>query len=87
MTLNFPNRSRSYDAGRRCVCFWGYDGAFEIPFFVHQDALARINTEPKWDEAVSLSTFDKFRDRILEVAGNVYRGRRKDAYTLMASDF
>ena len=32
MALNFPNPSRSYDASRHCVCFWGYDGAREVAF-------------------------------------------------------
>jgi len=34
MALNFPNPSRSYDASRHCVCFWGYDNAREIAFLV-----------------------------------------------------
>jgi hypothetical protein len=28
-TLEFPNRSRAYDATRRAVRFWGNDGAME----------------------------------------------------------
>ena len=30
MTLDFPNESRSYDAKRNLVRFWGYDSALEI---------------------------------------------------------
>jgi len=29
MSLMFPNESRSYDATRRAVRFWGYDHAME----------------------------------------------------------
>jgi len=34
MRLNFPNNSRSFDANRSRVCFWGYDSTIEISFFV-----------------------------------------------------
>ena len=34
MTINFPNPSRSYDATRRAVRFWGHDSAMEASFFV-----------------------------------------------------
>ncbi|MEA3071135.1 MAG: hypothetical protein QOD29_2581, partial [Alphaproteobacteria bacterium] len=39
MTLNFPNRSRFYDATRRAVRFWGHDSAMEAVFFITEDAL------------------------------------------------
>ena len=87
LALNFPNRSRSYDPRRRCVRFWGHDGAFEICFFVDQGALSAINPDARRDEAGSLSAFDRYRDRILEVAANAYRGHRRESYTLVAADF
>ena len=43
MTINFPNQSRSYDATRRAVRFWGYDRSMEASFFMTADALKRIN--------------------------------------------
>ncbi len=42
MTLNFTNESRSYDATRHAVRFWGYDGSREVSFFVTEDALRRL---------------------------------------------
>ena len=85
MALNFPNQSRSYDRRGRRVRFWGHDGAFEI--FVEQEALGHINPNATRDEAGLLNVFDRNRGRILEVAGNVYCRHRRDAYTLLASDF
>ncbi len=87
MALSFPNRSRSYDERGRRVRFWGYDGTFEISFFVEQRAFARISPDAKLDENGFLSAFDRYRDRILQVAAKVYAGPRRDAYTLLASDF
>jgi len=40
MTLTFPNPSRSFDATRDAVHFWGYDSAIECSFFVTRSALA-----------------------------------------------
>ena len=45
MPLTFPNRSRSYDATRRAVRFWGYDSAMETSFYVTEDALKRVRGE------------------------------------------
>ena len=45
MPLSFPNEGRSYDARLRCVRFWAYDEALEIPFFVEADALRRNRPE------------------------------------------
>ena len=87
MGLNFPNQSRSYDRRGRRVRFWGHDGAFEICFFVEQEALGHINPNAWRDEAGVLNVFDCNRDRILEVAGKVYCQHRRAAYTLLASDF
>jgi len=39
------------------------------------------------DEAGTLSVFDRFRDRILLAASKAYSRSRRDAYTLLASDF
>ena len=41
MAISFPNRSRSYDATRQAVRFWGYDRSMESSFFVTVDALER----------------------------------------------
>lgn len=87
MALNFPNLSRSYDSRRRCVRFWGHDGAFEVTFFVDLDALSKIQKMTGLDEASILGAFDRCRARILSVAGAAYRRHRQDAYTLVAADF
>jgi len=39
MRLSFPNPSRSFDASRNRICFWGYDSTIEISFFIEADAL------------------------------------------------
>ena len=45
MTLSFPNQSRSYDATRRAVRFWGHDSAMEASFFVTEDALKQVQPD------------------------------------------
>ena len=87
MTLNFPNRSRSYDERGRRVRFWGSDGAFEISFFVEQAALGPIASDGQSIEAGLLRAFDRNRERILDIARKLYSGRRAGAYVLLASDF
>jgi hypothetical protein len=39
------------------------------------------------DEAGFLRAFDRYRDRILQVAAKVYASRRMEAYILRANDF
>ena len=87
MTLNFPNRSRSYDARRNLIRFWGYDSALEISFFVEVSALYKLNPQTRNVEAGYLEAFDAARDRIHETARKVYSRARKDAYLLAAADF
>ena len=85
--LSFPNASRSYDATRRCVHFWGADGALEISFFLDEKALVELASEPPSSEAALLESFDQNRERILMAARHVYDRRRKGSYDLYASDF
>jgi hypothetical protein len=87
MTLNFPNGSRSYDARRNLVRFWGYDSALEISFFVDVSALFKLNPQTRNVEAGYLETFDAARDRIHESARKVYSRAHEGAYLLAAADF
>ena len=85
--LNFPNEMRSYDAARRCIRFWGSDGAIEVSFFLDQSALEKIATRAPAGEASLLESFDQNRERILRTARKVYERRRKGSYELYATDF
>jgi len=89
MRLNFPNTSRSFDATRSRVCFWGYDSTIEISFFVEGNALKRLCPEMTSAEAGFLKAFDASLGRIHEVADKVYvkGGNGSYAYILVAEDF
>jgi hypothetical protein len=87
MTLSFPNSSRSYDATRRAVRFWGHDSAMEASFFVEGEALKRIQPDIRLDETGLLSAFDSNRDLIYATALKVYGRGRKGSYDLVPADF
>jgi len=87
MTLSFPNQSRSYDATRRAVRFWGHDSAMEASFFVTEGALKQIQPDARFDEDSLLSVFDANRDLIYAAAAKVYARGRKGSYELIGSDF
>ena len=89
MKLDFPNPSRSFDASKNRVVFWGYDRTIEISFFVELDALKRLFPEMSDVEAGFLQAFDSSRTRIYEVADKIYGsgGKGVFAYTLAAKDF
>jgi hypothetical protein len=89
MSLSFPNPSRSFDKTGSRVCFWGYDSAIEISFFVEADALKRLCPEMSGAESGFLNAFDAVRNRIHEVANKVYADSRKGFYgfTLSVDDF
>jgi hypothetical protein len=86
MTLMFPNQSRSYDATRRAVRFWGHDSAMEWSFFVTEDALKQVDPAVMGDEAGMLGAFDAHRDRICAAASRAYSRGRKGSYELGAAD-
>ncbi|MCX2723051.1 DUF1488 domain-containing protein [Roseibium salinum] len=90
MSLTFPNPSRDFQESRNVIGFTGYDGMFEVRFFVEVDALARFetNSNPSGTvEARWLRTFDALRASILDVAREAYAKGRRPTYTLTAADF
>jgi Protein of unknown function (DUF1488) len=86
MTINFPNHSRSYDATRRAIRFWGYDRSMEASFFMTAEALTRLQPNLQSDADDLLRAFDANRDRICEIAARVYARGRKGSYDLVAAD-
>lgn len=85
--IDFPNPSRSYDAGRRGVRFWGYDSVLEVVFRIDYGALARISADVQQDAVAILARFDRHRERILRVAAAVYRRHPSATCELVAADF
>src|SRR3546814_16594509 len=86
MTLTFPNLSRSYDARRDLVRFWGYDSALEVAFFVETSALCKLRPETGKLEAAYLHAFDAAREQILAVAHTVYSQARHGPFLLAEAD-
>ena len=87
MALSFPNGSRSYDATRRAVRFWGYDSAMEASFFVTEEALKRVQPSMAFDQDGALRAFDVNRLLIYATAAKVYARGHKGSYDLESSDF
>ena len=91
MTLGFPNPSRSYDADKNCVRFWGHDSTIEVSFFVEADALSRLCPGIDSAESGFLKAFDSVLNRIHKAANKMYveggKGKGKYAYVLAANDF
>jgi hypothetical protein len=82
MALNFPNPSRSYDASRHCICFWGYDNSREIAFLVDDAVLSKLSPGMGSGEPAVLAAFDRHRDRILKLATNLYSEGPQNRYTI-----
>ncbi|TKT69105.1 DUF1488 domain-containing protein [Aquamicrobium sp. LC103] len=85
MALTFPNRSRSYDEGRDAIRFLGYDGMFEVPFFIEVEALAGPGGQ-EMSETSCLHAFDASRGLILDAARAAYLRRRRISYVLTSDD-
>jgi hypothetical protein len=85
--IDFPNHSRSYDRTRRAVRFWGYDSAIEVPFFIDEDALTKLQPDASLDERGFLSAFDANRDLIIAAAIKKYIRNSRGSYNLAAVDF
>jgi hypothetical protein len=86
MALTFPNRSRSLDEARKAVRFVGYDGMFEVSFFVETAALAKAGAA-ELAETDALAAFDAARTTIQDMARFVYSKGGRTLYVLTAADF
>lgn len=86
MPINFPNCSRSFDATRRAVRFWGYDRSMESSFFIMADTLKQMQPNLRFDEIDILQAFDANRDRIYSIAAKVYARGRRGTYDLNVED-
>jgi hypothetical protein len=80
--LQFPNPSRSYDASRHCVCFWGYDNSREITFMLDDTVLRRLQPGVGSDERSMLGVFDELREKVLEIAQSQYVGGSRNRYSI-----
>ncbi|MEW9586495.1 DUF1488 domain-containing protein [Paraburkholderia sp. DGU8] len=80
--LQFPNPSRSYDASRHCVCFWGYDNSREITFLVDDAILRNLQSGVGSDERSILGAFDQGRENILDIAKKLYVGGAQNRYSI-----
>ena len=87
MAISFPNQSRSYDATRHAVRFWGYDSAMEASFFIDEQALKHIQADMQFNELGLLRAFDLNRDKILATAAKVYARGSRGSYDLTSADF
>lgn len=89
MTLNFPNPSRNFDVRRNAVSFSGYDGMFEIVFYVAADALMTVRADGRGtatSEAACLANFDARRPAVYKAASKAYAAGSQRFYTLTAAD-
>lgn len=82
VALNFPNPSRSYDATRQCVFFWGYDDSREITFQVDSATLKGLQPAVGSDERSILVAFDEARDKLLEIAKKQYVRGAQNLYSI-----
>ncbi len=88
MTINFPNASRSYDATRNAVHFWGHDQSMETSFFISAEALQRLMPTAANTETALLEAFDRNRQRICQAAAKIYgSGRKGGSYDLHPDHF
>ena len=82
VALHFPNPSRSYDAARHCVLFWGYDDSREITFQVDRGTLNGLQPTLESDERSFLAAFDEFREQVLEIAKSRYVRGPQNRYSI-----
>ncbi|RYE61931.1 MAG: DUF1488 domain-containing protein [Oxalobacteraceae bacterium] len=87
MGVSFPNQTRSFDGKNRCVRFTGYDGMFEIKFYLAVEVLASERAERNTSEIDYLTSFDALRPRILKAATSEYSRSRSSTIMLNLTNF
>lgn len=84
--LRFPNASRSYEASRGAVRFWGHDQSMEVSFYLTTEALKDLEPRLEADEVGFLRAFDANTSRIHDAAVRAYAADRKGSYELKPAD-
>ncbi|GGG13514.1 hypothetical protein GCM10010924_48300 [Rhizobium wenxiniae] len=87
MGVRFPNEARSFDDKNRCVRFSGYDGMFEVKFYLATEVFACEKSHRNASECDYLTSFDALRPRILKVAASAYSKAQTSAISLSLQDF
>lgn len=87
MSIRFPNEARSFDDKNRCIRFSGYDGMFEVKFYLANDVLACDKSHRDASESDYLTSFDALRPRILKVAASAYSKAQTSTISLSLQDF
>lgn len=87
MGIRFLNEARSFDNKNRCVRFSGYDGMFEVKFYLATEVLACEKSHRNASESDYLTSFDALRPRILKVAASAYSKAQTSAISLSLQDF
>ena len=88
MMLRFPNPSRSFDASKSRISFWGYDSAIEVSFYIDAATLKHLSPDMNEVESGFLLTFDAEREHIYEMANRAYMrgGSTFCSHTLAVED-
>ncbi|MDF0664204.1 MULTISPECIES: DUF1488 family protein [unclassified Rhizobium] len=79
-------RRRADETAKR-IRFLGYDGMFEIRFFMDIGVRTKGPCPAATSERHYLTAFDGLRTRILDVAKGVYASTRQNLIVLKLSDF
>jgi Protein of unknown function (DUF1488) len=87
MALSFPNSSRSYDETHSRIRFLGYDGMFEVRFYVPAEVLTAGLSHWTASESDYLASFDALRSKILDAAKSAYKSRPNRTITLALEHF
>lgn len=86
MMLNFPNSSRSFEAARNRVRFWGYDSSIEITFFVDSGTLQKLSAATTVAEDAVLAAFDSAVPAIHAAAAKAYKRAKHGTYAVAITD-
>lgn len=89
MTLEFPNKCRSFESTKKSIRFWGYDSIVEVTFFIELNAIKKLFPNTDLDEKPLLQAFDRAVVHIHEVATRIYGRNRSHSfvYVLTENDF
>jgi hypothetical protein len=71
--LVFLNRTRTYNATKNCVTFWGFDASFEITFDLPDEELQQMCSHASGNQASVLRAFDDRREAAERLAMSAHK--------------